>query len=163
MKRSLTVTELTAEEVGTEIAVEAARVAAEQNAEQVVAVVQSTRCAGLKLAGLPEGSNLIDGGDGVYVLHPTLPEYGGFPHYVDSAPMDSCSLYCCDGEWRVGVTYATPIKKSTLESCNEGHASITRRGEVPVGEHGWDCWVNHEWVNRPLTVAELSTAEVVAE
>ena len=24
-------------------------------------------------------------------------------------------------------------------------------------------WVNHEWVNRPLTVAELSTEEVVTE
>jgi hypothetical protein len=175
---TLTVTELSTEEVAAAAAAGATRVAA----ERATARAQSTRCAGLRVTGLPVEDAVC--GDGVYVVSATTPNYDGFPCYVNLQTRSPdakgfCLVHSKRGLWhlvreedafvelRHSVTLAdNDALDEDFIMCVAAAHTIAPRGEVPVGLHTWMRGDKDENLpgpsQRPLMVTELSAEEVTA-
>ena len=63
------------------------------------------------------------------------------------------------------------VAANSIASSARRSIAAGRHGEVPVGEHLWECWQANwvegsemnEFLERPLTLTELSTEEAAAE
>ena len=118
------------------------------------------QAAGLRFAGLDEGR--YPELHGVFTVDPEQPVANGRPHYRTAA--GGHLYYSGTGKWFLNPREFTPDKPSCC-------ANFAAAGAVPVGAAVWSyCDMNLEdtdgtmgrFVDRELTVAELTAAEVAA-
>jgi tetratricopeptide (TPR) repeat protein len=148
----LAVAELSAAE-----AADVERAAAEAVAARVAALPQAERCAGLRVGSLEAGKHPQL--RGVFTRDNKDPDANRRPHW--STAEGGHLYYSTDGRWYLSTEF-TPDKLT----CT---VSFQTAGEVPTGEAAWRCLdfslkdtdgTMGKWVDRTLTVAELSAADV---
>jgi hypothetical protein len=145
VERKLTVAELSPAEV-----VEVAQVAAAERAAAVTAsFAQAERMPRLHVGGLPDGK-LLEPLRGVFTRDSKDPDANGRPHWSTT---EGGHLYysITAGAWYLTWRYLT----------GRAAAYFVTAGEVPTGEAAWRYWDGNSFVERKLTLAELSPAEVV--
>ena len=77
--------------------------------------------------------------------------HGGFPRYEHASSGRHLYRYQANEQWLVNAEF-TPDKGACAGYIDSAG------GEVPVGAHAWQCWVNDEWEERTVTVRELVRA-----
>ena len=120
-----------------------------------------SRCnAGLYIGSLPDGKHpkLC----GVFTRDAKDPNANGRPHWSTT---EGGHLYysITGGAWYLSRMFAPDFlnpNKFTPDKDNAAAYFVTA-GEVPTGEAAWQYWDGNAFVERKLTVAELSPAEVV--
>jgi hypothetical protein len=143
--RLLTVAELSAAEVAEAIEVERTATVA----FAVSSVEQAERCAGLLVSAIEADKyrSLV----GVFTQDAASPEANGRPHWSTAA--GGHLYYSTIGKWLLNAIEFTPDEVT-------GHASFETSGAVPEGEATWQYQERGRWVERLLTVVELSAADV---
>jgi hypothetical protein len=143
--RLLTVAELLATELAEATEVERAATVA----FAVSSVEQAERCAGLQIGAIEADKYraLV----GVFTRDAVSPEANGRPHWSTAA--GGHLYYSTIGKWLLNAIQFTPDEVT-------GHASFETNGAVPEGGATWQYQDRGKWVERLLTVVELSAAEV---
>eukprot|EP01052_Picozoa_sp_SAG31_P039009 SAG31_NODE_5321_length_2612_cov_2.787505_3_plen_304_part_00 len=110
-----------------------------------------SQVAGLQFAGIEKDRFL--GLHGIFTIDTEEPVANGRPHYSTA---EGGHLYrgTCDTKWILNGIFSPDKPASCIE--------IVSPGAVPVGEAVWQYYDGSKYVDRTLTVSEVSTEEVDA-